>query len=92
MLAAFHKEAKEGGWKILQEEIRPKEVFLVVKVWPNHSAELVVRRFQRAGTRMKRHNPDSFPGKVLWGRGYMASTSVELMTEMSEHIAVQKQV
>ena len=88
--AAFHNEAMERGWEILQEEIRPEYVSLIVKVWPNHSPELVARRFQRAGMRLKRQNPDLFPGKPLWGRGYMATTSVELMAEMSEHTAAQK--
>lgn len=84
MSAAFDQEIVDRGWEPVQKELRPEYVSLVVKVWPNHSAELVVRRFQEAGLRVKRHYPDLFPGKALWAQGYIATTSLELMTDLAE--------
>jgi REP element-mobilizing transposase RayT len=84
MAAALDQEVVDRGWELVQKELRPEYVSLVVKVWPNHSAELVVRRFQDAGLRVKRHYPDLFPGKSLWGQGYIATTSIELMPDLAE--------
>jgi repressor LexA len=84
MAAAFDQEIVDRGWELVQKEIRPEYVSLVVKVWPNHSAELVVRRFQEAGLRVKRHYPDLFPGKDLWAQGYIATTTLDSMAKLAE--------
>ena len=80
------KEAVERTWQILRKEIEKSHIVLIVKVWPNHSPVLVVRRFQNAGKILKHRYPDLFPFKELWGSGYAVTTSVDLLPDMVEQL------
>ncbi len=80
------KEAVERTWQILRKEIEKNYIVLIVKVWPNHSPQLVVRRFQNAGKMLKQRHPNIFPFKEFWGNGYVVTTSVDLLHDMLEKL------
>ena len=83
---ALDREATEHGWRIVDKRIEPDHVVLVVEAWPNHSAQLAVRRFQSAGRSVKRRQNDDSPAKRLWGRGYVATTDLELLDQLVEEM------
>ena len=82
MEQAIECETAKRGWRLLDTHIAPDHVVLVVEAWPNHSPELVVKRFQGAGQAMWVMHPGKFPGKRLWGRGYVATTDLELLGQL----------
>jgi len=79
---ALEREAVEHGWTLVDKKVEPDHVVVVVEVWPNHSPELAVRRFQAAGRALKRRHPGGFESGRLWGKGYAATTDLELMEEL----------
>lgn len=81
---AFDHEAAEHGWRFVDKRVEPDHIVLVVEAWPNHSAELAVRRFRSAGTMVKRRHKDLFPAKGLWSKGYVATTDLELLDLLVE--------
>ena len=83
---AIVKEAVERGWDILRKEIKPDHIIVIVKTWPTHSPEQTVRRLQSAGRAIKRRYPGAFRGKGLWGKGYAATTSLELLDELTAQL------
>jgi REP element-mobilizing transposase RayT len=78
----LHKKAVEHGWKFLQKEIEPNYLALIVKVWPNHSPELVVSRIKQAGDAMRLLHLKDFPGKSLWAKQYAVTTEIEELEEI----------
>ena len=83
---ALDREAGEHGWRLVQKRVAPDHVVLVVEVWPNHSAELAVRRFQSAGRAVKKGDGGEFSSKRLWDRGYVATTDLELLDQLVEEM------
>jgi len=79
---ALDREAVEHGWTVLDRRVEPDHIVLVVEVWPNHSADLVVRRFQAAGNVLKARHRGQFKGARLWAKGYAATTDLDLMEEL----------
>ncbi len=79
---ALEREAAEHGWELLDTRIEADHVVVVVKVWPNHSPERVVGRFQTAGKSVQHHYPDDFPTDALWDRGYAAVTDIDHFDEV----------
>jgi REP element-mobilizing transposase RayT len=84
-------EAVERGWTILDKRIEADHLVLVLKVWPNHSAEQTVRRLRLAGRAMKLRHLAEFPGEHLWGRGYVATTDLDLLDEMVAQLLADQQ-
>ena len=83
---AFEGECLEHGWKLLEKEVRPDQVRLVVEVWPNHSPELAVRRLKWASNAVRRRDPRAFPGRRLWERGYAVTTDLSVFDEVIEQM------
>lgn len=82
MSDALDHEAVEHGWTILDKRIEPDHIVVVVTAWPNHSAEQTVYRLQSAGKAVRRHHPDELPRNALWGKGYAATTDLDLLDEL----------
>jgi DNA-binding MarR family transcriptional regulator len=80
------REAVEHGWKLLEQRIEPDSVRLVVRVWPNHSADLVMRRFKMAGEAGVRRLWKKSNGERVWARGYAATTEIELLDELIQKL------
>jgi DNA-binding MarR family transcriptional regulator len=78
----LRREAVERGWRLLDLRIRPDLVVLVVEAWPNHSAELTVRRFRAAGQKTVARRGGGFPGGKFWAKGYVATTDLALLDEL----------
>lgn len=70
----LHKKATEHGWEFLAIDIEPDHLICEVKVWPNHSPELVVSRIRQAGDSARLLHLNEFPGKSLWAKQYAATT------------------
>ena len=83
---AFEGECLEHGWKLLEKEVRPDQVRLVVEVWPNHSPELAVRRLKWASNAARRRDPRAFSGNRLWERGYAVTTDLSVFDEIIEQM------
>lgn len=79
---AFQREAIEHGWRLSDCRIAPDHVALAVEVWPNHSPELVVRRFRAAGKRARSRQGGALADGRLWEQGYVATTDLGLMDAM----------
>jgi REP element-mobilizing transposase RayT len=78
----MEREAVERGWTLLKCDIRPDCVAVVVKVWPNHSAEQTVRRFQAAGVALRRRLGKQLDLRRVWERGYAAATDPGMLDEL----------
>lgn len=78
----LQKKAVEHGWKFLQKEIKPNYLTLVVKVWPNHSPELVVSRIKQAADAARLLRLKEFPGKSLWAKQYAVTTVPQELEEI----------
>ncbi len=83
---AFERECIEHGWKLLEKDVRPDHVRVVVEVWPNHSPEQVVRRFKRMANFARRRHAKHFPNKELWRRGYVVTTDLNILDELIEQM------
>lgn len=83
---ALDREAAEHGWRLVSKRIGSDHVAVVAEIWPNHSPELAVRRFQSAGRAAKRRHAGEFPGNHLWNRGYVATTDIELLDQLVEEM------
>lgn len=79
---AIDREAAKRGWALLEKRIEPDHIVVVVEAWPNHSPQLVVRRFQGAGQAVWLTHPGKFPGKRLWAPGYVVTTDPDLLADM----------
>jgi REP element-mobilizing transposase RayT len=79
---AIDREAVEHGWTILDQRIEPDHVVVVVQTWHNHSAQQTVHRLQAAANAVKRRYPGAFPSGSLWGKGYVATTDLDLLDEL----------
>jgi REP element-mobilizing transposase RayT len=73
------REAAEHGWTILETRIEPDHVVVIVETWPDHSAQRAVQCFQSAGNGIKRSLLGRSARSPLWGRGYVATTDLELL-------------
>jgi len=82
MEEAIDREATEHGWAVLDKRIEPDHIVVVVQAWHNHSAQQTVHRFQAATSAVKRRYPRVFPSGSLWGRGYVATTDLDLLDEL----------
>ena len=83
---ALDREATEHGWTILDQKIEPDHVVVVVQTWHSHSAQQTVQRFQAATLAVKRRHAAEFPAGPLWGRGYVATTDLELLEELTKQL------
>jgi REP element-mobilizing transposase RayT len=79
---ALEHEAVERGWTVLEARVEPDHVVVVVQTWHDHSAQRVVHRLQAAGQAARRRHPGEFPEGPLWGKGYVATTDLELLDEL----------
>jgi len=76
------RRAVEHGWTFLRKQIEPDHIVLVVDIWPNHSPELVVSRIRQTGNKVRSRHAKHFQGKVLWAKGYVATTDLECLDDM----------
>ncbi len=79
---SFEREAVEHGWTLVDTKIEPDHVVVVVRVWPNHSAQLTANRLRSAGNSLRHRHPEDFPGHRLWGKGYVVTSDLELLDEL----------
>jgi DNA-binding MarR family transcriptional regulator len=79
-------ESLKRGWELIQTRIAPDHISIVVKVWPNHSPQLVVRRCQNSVKNIIKPTLDLHSDKELWGKGYVATTSLDLLPQMIERL------
>ena len=79
-------ECLKRGWELIETEIAPDHVSIVVKVWPNHSPQLVVRRCQNSLKNLIKQTLDLQSDRRLWGKGYVATTSLDLLPQMIERL------
>ena len=79
---ALRREAGEHGWQMIETRVAPDHVVLVVQVWPNHSPELAVRRFQAAARQLKRRLQTKTAAKNLWAKGYVVTTDLPQLDTM----------
>ena len=79
---AIDREAVEHGWEIAERRIDPDHVVVVVRTWPNHSAQQTVRRLQSLGRGLQRQLPAEISSRSIWGRGYVATTDLEQLDEL----------
>ena len=86
MVEAMEKEALEHGWTIQSKKIEPDHIVVVATIWPNHSPELVVRRFQGAGRALQRLRAGSSLHGRLWAKGYAATTELEILDELVDEL------
>ena len=82
----LERRAIEHGWTFLRKQIEPDHIVLVVKVWPNHSPELVASRVRRAGNVLRLRHPKEFPGGSLWAKGYAATTDLGELDDMVQRL------
>jgi len=80
------REATEHGWQILERRVGPDHVVVIVEVWPNHSAERSVHRLQKISRVLRRRYPGEFPEGHLWGKGYVATTELDLLDGLTEEL------
>lgn len=76
---ALDRDAVEHGWTIHDKRIEPDHIVVVAATWPNHAAQKTVHRLQSAANSVKRRHPRGFPAGPLWGKGYVATTDLELL-------------
>ncbi|CAB1057598.1 hypothetical protein D1BOALGB6SA_2351 [Olavius sp. associated proteobacterium Delta 1] len=79
-------ECLKRGWELIETEIASDHISIVVKVWPNHSPQLVVRRCQNSLKNLIKKTLDLQSDRRLWGKGYVATTSLDLMPQMIERL------
>jgi repressor LexA len=79
----LNKKAIEHGWEFLSIQIEPDHLILDVKVWPNHSPELVVSRIKQAGDSSRLLHLREFPGKTLWAKQYAVTTEPENLEDIA---------
>ena len=82
---ALQRECVEHGWKLLLIQVQPDHVRVIVEVWPNHSAQLAVRRFRRACIAARRRVQPLASGR-LWQQGFAATTDLSLLDELVERM------
>lgn len=86
VIKSLDAESLKRGWELIQAEIAPDHISIVIKVWPNHSPQLVVRRFQNALRNLIKQTLDLQSDKRLWGKGYVVTTSLDLLPQMIERL------
>ena len=82
MARILDREAVEHGWRILEKRIERDHIVVVVETWPNHSPQRTVRRFQSAGRILRQKDTGDATGELSWGRGYVATTDLEVLDEL----------
>jgi len=86
VIKTLSAECLKRGWALIQTEIAPDHVSIVVKVWPNHSPQLVVRRCQNSLKNLIQQTLDLQSDRRLWAKGYVATTSLDLLPQMIERL------
>ena len=86
VIKALGAECLKRGWELIETEIAPDHISIVVKVWPNHSPQLVVRRCQNSLKNLIKQTLDLQSDRRLWGKGYVATTSLDLLPQMIERL------
>ncbi len=79
---AFDREIVERGWRLIEKRVQADHCLFVLEVWANHSPEQVVKRFKTAARAAKVKHLKDFPRSLLWGKGYAATTEIELLDEL----------
>ena len=86
VIKSLSAECLKRGWELIETEIAPDHIRIVVKVWPNHSPQLVVRRCQKSLRNLIKQTLDLQSDRRLWGKGYAATTSLDLLAQMIERL------
>ncbi|MHC4617891.1 MAG: LexA family protein [Planctomycetota bacterium] len=86
---ALEQRAVEHGWRFLRKQIEPDHISVVVEVWPNHSAELVVARIRDTGNAVRRRHLKQFQGRSLWTKGYAVTTELGSLNDMVSELLQQ---
>jgi len=86
VIKTLRAECLKRGWELIKTEIAPDHISIVVKVWPNHSPQLVVRRCQHALKNLIKQTLDLQSDRRLWGKGYVATTSLDLLPQMIDRL------
>jgi REP element-mobilizing transposase RayT len=90
VIKTLSAECLKRGWELIETEIAPDHISIVVKVWPNHSPQLVVRRCQNSLKNLIKQTLDLQSDRRLWGKGYVATTSLDLLPQMIERLLNNK--
>ena len=86
VIKTLSAECLKRGWELIETQIGPEHISIVVKVWPNHSPQLVVRRCQNSLKNLIKQTLDLQSDRRLWGKGYVATTSLDLLPQMIERL------
>lgn len=86
VIKTLSTECMKRGWELIETEIAPDHISIVVKVWPNHSPQLVVRRCQNSLKNLIKQTLDLQSDRRLWGKGYVATTSLDLLPQMIDRL------
>ncbi len=87
---AFDREIVERGWRLIEKRVEADHCVFVLEVWANHSPEQVVKRFKTAARAAKVKHLNDFPRSLLWGKGYAATTEIELLDDLIERLIEQQ--
>jgi hypothetical protein len=79
---ALGRLTTEHGWHFLEQEIQLDHVKVVVKVWPNHSPELVANRLRQAIR--ESCVPAEANGKFL-APGYAVTTDIDALAALCKN-------
>ena len=84
--AAMEREAAEHGWELLDSKVAAEHVAVTVRVWPNHSPELTVRRLRSAcEAAMGRAFRGTRRGR-LWAKGFAVTTEPEMLDDLVDEL------
>ena len=86
VIKTLSAECLKRGWELFETEVAPDHISIVVKVWPNHSPQLVVRRCQNSLKNLIKQTLDFQSDRNLWGKGYVATTSLDLLPQMIKEL------
>ncbi|HDZ36817.1 MAG TPA: IS200/IS605 family transposase [Marinobacter sp.] len=88
----IREKCQEKSWEIIQLDIQPEHVHLLIRAWPTNSAAEVVKECKRITAHHLRHE---FPALLklpsMWTRSYFASTAGDISQEtIQRYIDAQK--
>jgi putative transposase len=74
--------AKDNGWEIIAQEIKPDHVHLFVSADVRTKPEIVVKRFKGRSSRyLRKEFPELLKMPTLWTRSYFLSTAGKVSAE-----------
>lgn len=78
---ALERMTTEHGWHFLERDIQSEYVKIVVKVWPNHSSELVVNRLRQA---IREHCGHAEANGKIFSPGYAVTTDINSLAGLCQ--------